>query len=99
MLKTMTLINCAPTRITRIKNQVKLKNILLRYKSIVSEYNFIEVISIKYVINNIEFVVTICISVLAIIVSAVVAKSILKKELQENRKLELELKMQRLYSK
>lgn len=78
---------------------MKLKNILLRYKSIVSEYNFIEVISIKYVINNIEFVVTICISVLAIIVSAVVAKSILKKELQENRKLELELKMLRLYSK
>ena len=49
-------------------------------------------ISIKYVINNIEFVVSTCISVLAIIVSAVVAKNILKKELKENRKLELELK-------
>lgn len=49
-------------------------------------------ISIKYVINNIEFVISTCISVLAIIVSAVVAKNILKKELQENRKLELELK-------
>lgn len=43
-------------------------------------------------INNIEFVISICISVLAIIVSAVVAKNILKKELKENRKLELELK-------
>lgn len=49
-------------------------------------------ISIKYVIDNIEFVVSTCISVLAIIVSAVVAKNILKKELKENRKLELELK-------
>ena len=49
-------------------------------------------ISIKYIINNIEFVVSTCISVLAIIVSAVVAKNILKKELKENRKLELELK-------
>lgn len=49
-------------------------------------------ISIKYIINNIEFVVTTCISVLAIFVSAVVAKNILQKELQENRKLELELK-------
>ncbi|MDU7891360.1 MAG: hypothetical protein ACLTB0_06775 [Finegoldia magna] len=43
-------------------------------------------------INNIEFVISTCISVLAIIVSAVVAKNILKKELKENRKLELELK-------
>ena len=43
-------------------------------------------------INNIEFVVSTCISLLAIIVSAVVAKNILKKELKENRKLELELK-------
>lgn len=49
-------------------------------------------IPIKYVINNIEFVISTCISVLAIIVSAVVAKNILKKELKENRKLELELK-------
>lgn len=49
-------------------------------------------ISIKYIINNIEFVISTCISVLAIIVSAVVAKNILKKELQESRKLELELK-------
>ena len=59
---------------------------------VVSEYNFIEVISIKYLINNIEFVISTCISVLAIIVSAIVAKNILKKELQESRKLELELK-------
>jgi len=44
------------------------------------------------VINNIEFVISTCISLLAIIVSAVVAKNILKKELKENRKLELELK-------
>lgn len=51
-----------------------------------------EVIPIKYVINNIEFVISTCISVLAIIVSAVVAKNILKKELKENRKLEFELK-------
>lgn len=43
-------------------------------------------------INNIEFVISTCISLLAIIVSAVVAKIILKKELKENRKLELELK-------
>ncbi|WP_278725792.1 hypothetical protein [Finegoldia magna] len=43
-------------------------------------------------INNIEFVISTCISLLAIIVSAVVAKNILKKELKENRKLELELK-------
>lgn len=42
--------------------------------------------------NNIEFVISTCISLLAIIVSAVVAKNILKKELKENRKLELELK-------
>lgn len=49
-------------------------------------------ISIKYIINNIEFVISTCISVVAIIVSAVVAKNILKKELEENRKLELELK-------
>ena len=49
-------------------------------------------ISIKYVIDNIEFVVSTCISVLTIIVSTVVAKNILKKELKENRKLELELK-------
>ncbi|WP_455339634.1 hypothetical protein [Globicatella sanguinis] len=43
-------------------------------------------------INNIEFVIPTCISVLAIIFSALVAKNILKKELKENRKLELELK-------
>lgn len=49
-------------------------------------------IPIKYVVNNIEFVISTCISVLAIIVSAVVAKNILKEELKENRKLELELK-------
>ena len=46
-------------------------------------------ISIKYVINNIEFVVSTCISVLAIIVSAVVAKNILKKELKENSSYEI----------
>jgi len=50
------------------------------------------VIPIKYVINNIEFVISTSISVLAIIVSAIVAKNILKKELKESRKLELELK-------
>lgn len=47
---------------------------------------------IDYLISNVEFVVSTLVSVLAIIISALVAKNILKKELSENRKLEIEMK-------